>query len=409
MTPRLPRLVPLLLLAAVSGSACDWTEFDHLQLKTPVRALSRPEDMDSTQYPSFVVPITQPRGNAELVVIGIDNLALADFTFGPKGDVGIQTVSNDRFVLDGAKVGALGMAAYLPSSTDNIPRIATVTDEGWQPLVINLDSTEVNFALTAVGNPLPVEAGALAVGDSRGAGENDIAVAAGTQLYVLPSAGGGATQSCDLGSTVAALAVGDGWIVAGQGAGDGNAWLVKPDYAAAVGDPCADVTTLVDHSSVVGFGTALVVADIDGDGTRDIVVSAPQERTVYFYSSAGATLRAPKTFAGGSTGCGNAIAVGMVEGKRTLIVGDPGEPGVLAAPGTVWMVDLDTGDDLTPLERPNDDVQRFGTQVGVLSFDGVNGKVDLVWVTAEAATTGDPGVVYLYYWVHDAATEPRAI
>jgi hypothetical protein len=226
---------------------------------------------------------------------------------------------------------------------------------------------------------------------------------------VLPGAGGGATQSCDLASTVAALAVGDGWVVAGQGAGDGNAWLVRPDYAAAAGDPCANVTTLVDHSSVVGFGTALVVADIDGDGARDIVVSAPRERTVYFYSSDGATLRDPKTFAGGSTACGSAIAVGAVEGKRTLLIGDPGDPGDLGAAGVVWIWDLETAPaDPTRLERPTDDVQRFGAQVGVIPFAGAAGTVDLIWVTAEAVTAGDPGVVYLYFRAREGAPDPRA-
>ena len=93
---------------------------------------------------------------------------------------------------------------------------------------------------------------------------------------------------------------------------------------------------------------------------------------------------------------------------RTLLVGDAGDPGDVAAPGTVWLVNLETGADLKALERPNDDVKRFGQKVGVVSFAGAAGPVDLVWITAEAVTEGDPGVVYLYYWVHEPDGDPRA-
>lgn len=411
MTRRLAPLV-CLALAAVGASACDWTEFDDLQLQTPVRAVPRPDDMDSTLYPSFVLPVAKPRGRAELLVLGTDNVALADFTFESKGELGTQTVPNDRFLLNGAKVGPLAVAAYLPGS-DDVPRIVAVTEEERQPVSITLDSTQANFAVTALGTPLAIEAGALAVGDARGTGETDVVITSGAQLLVMPNAAAASTQSCDLESAVSALAVGDGWVVAGQPAPPGNVWLVRPDYAPAPDGTCVAVTTLGEYVESLGFGTAVVVADIDGDGTREIGVSAPQERTVYFYSSGGSILPdpyGPKTWAGGSTACGNSIAVGVIEGARTLLVGDPGDPDVVgeAAAGAVWMLDLETGDMLPKLERPTTDVQRFGKQVGVVSFAGRNGTVELLWVTAEAVAQGDPGVVYLYYWVHHADTDPRA-
>jgi hypothetical protein len=401
------RLVPLagLLLSALAASTCNWTVFDDLRLQTPVRALSRPDDMDSNTYPTFVLPVPHPRGSAELLVTGTDNVALADFTFGPKGEVGTQTVSSDRFALGSDRVGVLAVAAYLPAA-DEVPRLAAVTAEDWQPLLITLDSTNASFAVTALGNPLAVSASALATGDTRGSGENDVAIAAGTTLLVLPNAAAAVTQSCDLGTVASALAVGNGQIVAGQSAGDGHAWLVEPPYDQAGAD-CANVTLFAGHALVAGFGTAVVMADSDGDSQSDqVVVSAPAVMTVYVYGLADVSAPLGEyTVAGGSAACGSSIAVGEVEDRRTLLVGDPGD---VAEAGAVWLVDLDTGELLPKLERPNDDVKRFGSQVGVVSFTAAGSAVDLVWVTAEAVTQGDPGVVYLYYWVHQPASDPRA-
>jgi hypothetical protein len=403
------RAAPLacLLLAALGFGACDWTEFDDLQLQTPIRALPRPDDMDSNLYPRFVLPVPAPHGNAQLLVLGSDNVALADFSFGPDGRLGTQTVSNDRFLLGGAKLGALAVAAYLPG-TDEVPRIVAVTEEERQPVVIQLDSTDAAFAVTALGAALVIEAGAIAVGEARVAGETDVVVTSGKQLLVLPNARVDGAQSCDLTSAVAALAVGDHWIVAGQPADPGDVWLVRPDYLPGTDDTCADVAHLEGRTASLGFGAALVVAETDVAGTRDIVVSAPNERTVYVYAAADVT--APKTthaVAGGTTGCGTAIAVGTVEGRRTLVIGDPGDPGDVAAAGVVWMVDLASGELLPQLDRPTDAVRRFGEQVGVLSFTGSGSAVDLVWVAAQSVTEGDPGVVYLYYWVHEPESDPR--
>jgi hypothetical protein len=404
------RLLPLvwILPAALGVTACDWTVFDKLQRETPVRALARPDNMDSNTYPTFVLPVTQqPRGSAELLVTGTDNVALADFTFGAKGELGTQTVSNSRFLLNDAKIGPLAVAAYLPTA-DGIPRIVAVTEEGQQPISIALDSTQADFSVTALGAALAIEAGALAVGEARVPGEVDVVIASGTQLLVLPNALAELSQSCDLRSTVSALAVGDGWVAAGQPAGDGNAWLVAPAYDEG-GDPCLAVTPITPPANATGFGTAIVVADTDGDDTRDLVISAPRQRTVYSYAVATLAITREYPVAGGSTACGSSIVVGQVEGRRTLVIGDPGDPGEVTAPGVVWLQDLETpGADPKRLDRPNDDVQRFGSQVGVVSFAGAGGPVDLVWVTAEAVTQGDPGVVYVYYWVRDPDSDPRA-
>jgi len=393
-------------LSAIFLSACDPREFDTLRLKAPIQALAQPEDMDSSQYPTFVLPVEAPRGNAELLVTGTDNVALADFAFGPNGSLGVDTVTNDRFLFDGRPVGPLAFAAPLSKAPTGAPRFVAVTAADWQPLVVTLDSSEESFGVGALGSPLPIEVGALAVGDSRGTGEEDIVLVAGTQLFVYPGGRPEAAESCDLASTVGALAVGDGWIVAGQGAGSGNAWVVRPPYAAD-GGLCSDVTQLTGHSNAVGFGTTLVVADLEGDGSREILVAAPRERAVYFYSAHGDQVRPPKVFAGQSTALGTAMAMGILEGTRLLIVGDPGDPADETAPGTVLFYDPARDEDLTPLERPTTEVQRFGTQVGIVKFDGKDGRVDLLYVTAKAVDQRDPGAVYVYFWTRDSRSDPR--
>jgi hypothetical protein len=408
----MPRRLLALALALLGVAACDWTVFDDLALKAPIRAIPRPDSMDSNLYPTFVLPVTRPsgRGSAELLVLGRDNVALADFTFGPDGHLGTQTVTNDRFLLNGSKIGPLGVAAYLPDPASEVPRIVAVLEEERQPILVTLDSTTADFSVATMGDPLTIEAGTVAVGDALVAGQTDVVLTAGKQLLVMPDANPVLVQSCELDSAVVTLAVGDQWIVAGQPESNGGqVWLLTPPYDGP-GVPCAQKTELGGGSAqgAVGFGTVVLATDTGTDGARAIVVSAPSERWVYFYSPA--EVSAPTgayAFAGGSSTCGSTIAVGTVEGKRTLIVGDPGEPGV-AAPGQVWLQDLETaGADPQPVASPSQDVQRFGTQVGVVSFTGTNGAVDLVWVTAEAVAAGDPGVVYLYFWVQRPETEPR--
>lgn len=418
------RRLPLLLglaLVTLGGGACDWTKFDDLALKAGVRAVTRPDDMDSNLYPSVVLPVTTPRGNAELLVLGADNGALADFTFGADGHMGTQTVASDRFLLNGAKIGPLAtqrladrdytLAAYLPDPSTAVPRLVAVLDQDRQPIVVTLDSTTVNFAIATLGDPLTVEVGAIAVGSTSVGDRVDAVIAAGPQILVYPQARAEVIETCTLEDAVAAVAVGDQWIAAGQSAATGRVWLLTPPYENALDGQCLNRPELDNFTGSMGFGTALLAADVNEDGPKELVVSAPEERAVYVYQPADLTaVPAKYLIAGGSGSCGTAIAFGKVEGARTLIIGDPDYTGPLESPGIVWLQDLETdGADPQPLVSPNpDDVLRFGQQVGVVSFAGAAGPVDLVWATAEAVTPGDPGVLYLFFWVSSAETDPRA-
>jgi hypothetical protein len=409
---RLPALLGL-ALAALGGGACDWTVFDDLAQKAPIRAVARPDSMDSSTFPAFVLPVAKPRGSAELLVLGTDNTALADFTFAADGHLGNQTVSNDRFTLDGVKVGALSAAAYLEDAIDDVPRIVAVVEEQRQPILVTLDSPDHNFAVETLGAALTVEVGAIAVGAARVAGERDVVLASGSQLIVMPNATAAGAPQCNLDSAVVSLAVGEQWVVAGQPTGNGAAWVVKPDYVAGTEGKCANTFPLEGYTGAQGFGTVVLATNLVVD-PWDIVVSAPQERAIYFYSSVAGTMYGdgPLRLAGADTGCGTAMAIGTVEGQPTLIIGDPGDPGDLSVPGTVWLQDItDLKAPLVQLENPNPtDYVRFGEQVGVVSFTHAEGSaVDLVWVTAQAVTQGDPGVIYLYFWVRNSNTDPRVI
>jgi hypothetical protein len=407
---RLPALLGL-TLAALGGGACDWTVFDDLAQKAPIRAVTRPDSMDSSTFPAFVLPVTKPRGSAELLVLGTDNTALADFTLSASGHLGNQTVSNDRFTLDGVKIGALGAAAYLEDATDDVPRIVAVVEEQRQPVLVTLDSPNHNFSVATLGDALTVEVGAITVGAARVAGERDVVLAAGSQLIVMPNASAADAQTCDLEAAVVTLAVGDQWIVAGQPTGDGYAWVIRPEYVPGTGATCANITAIAAPIIAQAFGTVVLATDLDGDGTTDIAVSAPLARMIYLFASDGTALdQQPKPLVGATTGFGTAMAVGTVEQQPTLIIGDPGDPGDVSGPGAVWLQDLtDLTADPVRLENPTpSDYVRFGEQVGVVSFTPADGTpVDLVWVTAQAVTQGDAGVIYLYFWVQDYNTDPR--
>jgi hypothetical protein len=413
---RLP-VLGLALLAAL-GAACDWTKFDDLALKAGVRAVTRPEDMDSNVYPSVVLPVTRARGNAELLVLGADKPALADFTFGPDGHMGTQTVSNARFLLNDVKIGPLAtqtladreytVAAYLADPSDDVPRIVTVLKAERQPLLVTLDSADANFAVVAFGDPLPFDPGAIGVGEARAPGATDVVIAS-SELVVLPYGSADPVQRCDLDSAVRAIAVGDQWIAVGNSDDIGQVWVLTPPYDAP-GDDCPNRPNITNRTDSVGFGAAVLAADVDGDTVRELVVSAPKEKTVYVFRPDDLTVEPARYSAvGGSTSQGTSIAVGTVEGKRTLLIGDPDYVGELDSPGVVWLQDLETtGADPVPLVSPNDDdVVRFGHQVGVVTFTGPNGPVDLVWAAAEPVTRGDPGVLYLFFWAQSAASDPR--
>jgi hypothetical protein len=397
-------LVSLAVIAAVAAAAgCAWNEFDDIERDAPVRALGRPADLASVDYPAFVVPLGDPRGNAELLAIGANNLGLVDFTFRPDGTAAVETVASDRFLLGGEQLEALDLVAALPAGL--APRLAAVSDR--QPLVVSLASSEQDFAVSALGDPLPATVTALAVGDALATGTSDVVIVSGATLYVLGDSGAGTAYSCDLGTSASTVAVGAGFVAVSQ-SDPGAAYVVRPPYANDLTGRCQDRTELAGASAATGFGTALVVADLDGDGTEEVAVSAPREKLVYRYTLAdlAAPLQTITAVEATPDAYGAALAFGVIEGRRTLLVGDPGT--AADAPGAVWLHDLAAPETPTRLERPNDDVKRFGARVGVLPFVGTAGRVDLLYATATAVASNDPGVVYLYYWVSDPATDPRS-
>jgi hypothetical protein len=399
------RLAAAALLALTLG--CSWQQFDDIKLKAPVRALGRPGDMPAADFPAAILPVDRPRAQGELLVLGAGDLALADYTFDATGQGGTETIPKSTFVLPPASAGQPGVAltsfevAAPAPATDTGPRFVAVSDQ--QPLLVELATAVRPFNIQPIGERLPRGATAIAAGPATPAGAFDVAVVAGSILYVSSTAG--STLPCSIGAEGRALVVGARWVAVATATD-----LRLPFFAGACQDPdlAGGVKLGPPHHSA-GFGAALAVGDAVGDGTTQIAASAPADLTVHLFAVGAepsltwsAAFDAPEA----TTHFGESLAIGAVGGQPTLVVGDPGDAG---AEGAIFLLRPQGATPAERLTRPSSGVVNFGGRVGILSFMSAAGApVDLLLGSARSPVTGDPGVVYLFFRVGGEA-DPRAL
>jgi hypothetical protein len=202
-----------------------------------------------------------------------------------------------------------------------------------------------------------------------------------------------AAVSCSLMGTTAGLLIAD--VDAAEAAEvllavDGTIAVASASAlaaAAAAEEGCFDtvpaLATIDAPANEASFGTQILSGDFDGNGERDLVVSAPAQRAVYLFMnwntttpSEGILVSAPT----GATEFGMSLAIGDFDGdgRDELVIGDPAQradgharAGVVYLYTTSSSGELQTAIELHDAQPEND--QRFGQSLTVSqAFGGEN-------------------------------------
>jgi hypothetical protein len=406
---------------AATLTSCSWQEFSALERRAPVQSIGRPSDMSSADFPagvdarvvapatlvgSPILPVDHPRAHGELLILGESDLALADYTFDGKGQGFSATIPKTQLLLPPAQataIPAFDVVAPAPATAD-APRFVGVANQSpdHQPVLVTLATATTPLTVSAIGAPLKVAATGVVAGPITATDALDVAIVAGSVLYVR-SATGGASYECPLTGQLLGVALGAGGVLVTTGA---DLSFVDP---ATCTKTSASLT-----AGGAGFGAALAVGPTDDTGHATVAVSAPGDPAAYLFdlvtTPAVALTVAPDAIVatGASSHFGESLAYGAYAGGETaLAIGDPGDPGETGEAGQIWLYRPSTG--LTTIARPSTSVMNFGARVGTLPFlnrDGVT--VELLLGAASAATSGDPGVVYVFFKL-DTEEDPRAL
>ncbi|GAB4559407.1 MAG: hypothetical protein Tsb0020_05150 [Haliangiales bacterium] len=395
-------LVLALLLAATAG--CDPRVFDELADDTWVSASEPPSDLSTQAYAVAIVSagVSQSAG-ANVIAIARNQDGFASLRYQSNGsllsdvillgDVGIEAV---------AGLPALPVTASDPSS----PRVVVALQSGFPTsrahlLPLDTDTGRALAPIVTLDGAEPISALAFAGGDSGG---DSVIVARGDTLLALEditiASVPDATPLCLLDrGPVASLLVDDlgaadapqRAIVAALPADadtEGEIWLLPADIVEAAAASAADgetaacldasrqaLATLSAPDDAADFGQTVVSGDFDGDGRRDLAVSAPSRETVYVYLDAIAggdpiALAAPAD----ALAFGHALAVVNLDGQDgdELIVGAPESTvdGERAA-GAAYIYQAagaDFGDPIALADAQPEADQRFGQSVAGVTF-----------------------------------------
>jgi hypothetical protein len=172
--------------------------------------------------------------------------------------------------------------------------------------------------------------------------------------------------------------------------------------SSGVRDPLATIAPPGDEPD---FGSDLVVADFDGNGTPDLAVGAPSSASVYVYMNidlASAAPGSPTTIAApaGPGSFGEALAAGDFDGDGSdeLVVGDSSASvDGTARAGQAYIYDSTFGTPIILNDAQPEADQHFGRALAVGVFGGTDdvlcvGAVDEVFTYFRTPVAGDADV-----------------
>ena len=438
------RLRPSMVLAvlALSGTACDWREFDQILAKAPVLSVGAPDGYQARDVGRVVLPLTVPPGRpdvtARFLVAGTETpslglveldaagrarsyaasaLEIMDMAGEAKASVKSAVELEDRRIL-------LGAPAYSPGFQASVTGRLYFLELGESGGGMKF---EVTRGMDPGANRLNFGLG-VAAGKVSGGPAEDWVVASLRDVTLLEDGRETApiASSCDLSIEESALekyrfralAIGD--FVSG---GDREIAVGVPRDATGRGrvvilskvGPALDcLLTISAPGEQPRFGTALAVADFNDDGNLDLLVGAPPQRAFLYRGplssdmSPALELKHPTLMDSSPTGDFGFRVLGFdVDGAagREIVVSAPELPiGGKTGSGQVFVF-RQNGSLLTPVQDYSPEAEAsFGFSLSALRFapSGCGSQRSVLLV-------GSIREVFAFFRVPEGLPDPRCL
>jgi hypothetical protein len=321
-----------LATTAATMSGCNWNEFDDALAKAPVLSVGPGDDYKARDVGKVVVPLTVPAAKkatvaARYLVAGTETPSLAVVDLDASGHARTHVATGAEIMdMAGEAKAAVKSAVELADGRVLLGtpsyNLNPLMEPPGRTYFLKLEDTETDVAFTLIrGNdpsvPIVRKAFGLAVaaGNVGGAAAQDLVIASQDDVALALDGNDAAlvanNPACpvNLDPTTQekyrfrALGVGD--LIEGggeeialgvprEGTMPGKVVLLVP--GAAGGLDCA--LTIAAPAAQPRFGNALLIADVNGDGKKDLLVGAPPTRA-YLYTgpfTAGASPTPAKEF-----------------------------------------------------------------------------------------------------------------
>lgn len=407
--------------AAMLGAGCFgiYGEISDLEDSTVVNESGRPDDVASDDYAIEIVFGGSGGDGVKVTVLGSSPSGVVNLRYDQAGELsssGVQLGTDFNNISPG--VATAGFPARFESN-DSIALGLPLADGGARIALFDADSSQIDTKQFRVDD---VPSG-LAIGVTNTSGDTnldqpDIVAVGDTELVMFanypaadPQPDPAATFRCGLPAPALEAFAGDIFAQAVDGdevaiAVDGVVRIVRGSTIEAQSGAmagCFDGVAPFDIAAPMGeadFGDSMAVADLDGSGLPDLVVTAPAANRVYVFFDLEEGQTPASAVIDGAGAFGAAIAVGDFDGDNTaeLAIGAPGATvdGIGGA-GQIHLYDVAGGaaTEAAVLALADAEAQgAFGRALAVGQFDDVDdllvaGARDKVFVYFQHPLPGD--------------------
>jgi len=349
------------------ASACTFGRLSDLESSAPAVRVAGAGDIHSASFGDDVVgvPLTAAAQGGTVFASGNGSAALSSVSLDPGGIPTLAQSTPEKVSVqleNPTRIEGLGLPRAEHLSANGITGPFAYVASGGTVRVVDVNAFNAAATLrpSSTWGTAVVDFGLSVTGASLGPSQDDLAVGARGGLVLFATLPGAWPQ---IDGKPAILAGGTDWpsgpltaVTAGDlGAGKGTDAVVAgapaEDAVVIVASPADCFTTpscaftrLLAPDGAKGFGSALLIADVDGDGKNELVVGASGSRQVFVYALASGDLdpgsrklSAKRTLSQADLGFGAALAFGawnggaplLIVGAPQAVVGNAGDAGRL--------------------------------------------------------------------------------